>query len=47
MLLLLFLVQQLPQELRILVPNVRRCGGKGNGASSVAVIVGAVMMMGQ
>jgi len=46
LLLWLFLVQQLLQELRVLVPNVRRYGG-GDGASGVGAIVGAVMMMGQ
>lgn len=43
LLLLIVLVQQFLQELRVLVPDVRRRGG----ASRVAAIVGAVMMMGQ
>lgn len=45
--LLLLLVQQLLQEPRVLVPNVRRRGRGGDGASGVAAIVGAVMMVGQ
>lgn len=44
LLLLLLLVQQLLQEPRVLVPDVRRCGRGGDGASGVAAIVGAVMM---
>lgn len=47
LLLLLLLVQQLLQEPGVLVPDVRRRGGGGDGASGIAAIVGAVMLMGQ
>jgi len=46
LLLLIVMVQQFLHELGVMVPDVRRRGGR-DGTSRIAAIVGAVMMMGQ